>query len=265
MDDRFLSSPSVALERAHETVIQMGNYALDNYRLSVELLNHFDGKKLERLHETESALDKMETSLDIYLMNLSGHPLTPQESAQVSELLHTLSDFERVGDYAVNISESAAILHDKGLAFSPAAKRELSALTSAVDEAIEKALNCYRDRSYDLALQVEPLEEVVDLMRDDLRSRHIERLKNGICSIEVGEQFSELLINLERISDHCSNVALSVLQQTAPEGSLVRTDAHAYTHQLHHGQDSSFEAMFAADKARYYDPLFQGELATGET
>ncbi len=264
LDERFLSSPSLALERAHEGVIQMGDYALSNYRLAVELLDHYDAKKLERLSETEIALDKMENALDDYLMQLTDRALTPQESAQISELLHTLSDFERIGDYAVNVSECAGALHNKGITFSLIAHEELSALTAAVDEAIEKALACYRSRSYELSLQVEPIEEVVDLMRDDLRARHIERLKAGSCTVELGTQFLELLINLERISDHCSNVALIILRQTAPKGDLVRVDTHAYTHQLHHGHDAEFEQMFAESKAKYYDPLIAIEPPIGE-
>ncbi len=263
LDERFLASPSIALERAHEAVIQMGCYALDNYRIAVELLEHYDPKKLERLNETEIALDKMENALDNYLMKLTDRALTSEESTHVSELLHTLSDFERIGDYSVNVSECASALHNKGITFSPIAKRELEALTGAVDETIEKALACYRDRSYTLSLQVEPLEEVVDLMRDDLRARHVERLKAGVCTVELGTQFLELLINLERISDHCSNVALGILRQTAPEGALVRTDTHAYTHQLHHGHDPEFEQMFTDCKAKYYDPLMLEEPPIG--
>ena len=255
LDERFLSTPSVALERSHDAVIRMGTYALSNYRLAVELLKQYDGKKLERLNETEAALDKMENALDNYLIKLTDRALSPQDSAHVSELLHTLGDFERIGDYAVNVAESATALHEKGLVFSPIALKELEALTGAVDEAIQKALDCYRERSYDLSIQVEPIEEVVDLMKDVLRARHVERIKAGACTIELGAQFLELLINLERISDHCSNIALVILHQTAPADSLVHTDTHAYTHELHHGHNPQFEQMFNACKEKYYDPV----------
>ena len=134
-------------------------------------------------------------------------------------------------------------------------REALDAITGAVDEALENALTCDRDRSFEEALQVEPLEEVVDLLRDELKDRHIERLKKGECTIELGSQFLELLINLERISDHCSNVALTILRQTAPLGDLVRTDTHAYTHELHHAKNQAFEDMFAANRAKYYEPL----------
>ena len=257
LDERFLASPSVALERAHEAVILMGDYALENYRLAVEMLQAYDTRKMERLNQTEEALDHMENALDNYLVKLTNRALSPAENAHVSDLLHTLTNFERIGDYAVNVAECAEALNEKGLTFSPIAQKELDAITGAVDEAVEKALTCYRDRSYREALEVEPLEEVVDLLRDELKDRHIERLKAGECTIEVGSQFLELLINLERISDHCANVAITILRQTAPSNDLVRTDTHAYTHELHHAQNQAFEDMFAANRNKYYEPLVQ--------
>ena len=138
LDDRFLASPSLALEKAHDAVVQMGDFARDNLKLSVELIKRFDAKKLERLNETETALDKLEGLLDNYLVKLTDRALTSEESMKVSELLHTLSDFERIGDYAVNVSESAVILHERGIAFSVQAQAELDGLTDAVIETMDK-------------------------------------------------------------------------------------------------------------------------------
>ena len=255
LDERFLSTPALALEKAHEAVVQMGCLAQENYRLAVELLSHFDAKKLERINETEAALDKLETNLDNYLVRLSGHPLTAGDSAKVSELLHTLSDFERIGDYVINLAQSAHTLHERNLVLSDAAREELSALCAAVDGAVDQVLDCYTQRSPELAQEVEPIEEVVDLMENDLRSRHIERLKAGQCTVEMGAQYLEILINLERISDHCSNVALYILQETSPAGSLIRTDAHAYMHALHHGEDPVFDEYFQFYRDKYYAPI----------
>ncbi len=255
LDERFLATPAVALERAHDAVVHMGTLARDNYRISVSLLIQYDTKKAELLRENENTLDKLEGTLDNYLVRLSGHSLSAAESTQVSELLHTLSDFERMGDYSVNISESAAVLRDRGISFSPTAQRELTALTDAVGEALDKTLECYTSRSRELAFEVEPLEEVVDLLRDELKSRHIERFKTGACTIEQGTQFLELLINLERVSDHCSNVALQILRRTAPKNDLVLTDTHAYLHQLHHGSSQSFDELFSAYRAKYLAPI----------
>ena len=256
LDDRFLSSPSLALERAHDAVVQMGEFARDNYRLAVELIWKFDAKKLERLNETEVALDKLEGLLDNYLVKLTDRALTAEESTRVSELLHTLSDFERIGDYAVNVSESAVVLHDRNITFSPQARAELERLTAAVGETLDKTGACYQSRQRTLAVQVEPLEEVVDLIAATLKNRHVERLKAGECTIELGTQFLELLINLERMSDHCSNVALHILRQTSSPDDKVRIDSHAYMHELHHGGfNQEFDDLFQEYRTKYFQPI----------
>ena len=256
LDDRFLSSPSLALERAHDAVVQMSEFARDNYRLAVELIWKFDAKKLERLNETEVALDKLEGLLDNYLVKLTDRALTAEESTRVSELLHTLSDFERIGDYAVNVSESAVVLHDRNITFSPQARAELERLTAAVGETLDKTVACYQSRQRTLAVQVEPLEEVVDLIAATLKTRHVERLKAGECTIELGPQFLELLINLERMSDHCSNVALHILRQTSSPDDKVRIDSHAYMHELHHGGfNQEFDDLFQEYRTKYFQPI----------
>ena len=256
LDDRFLSSPSLARERAHDAVVQMGEFARDNYRLAVELIWKFDAKKLERLNETEVALDKLEGLLDNYLVKLTDRALTAEESTRVSELLHTLSDFERIGDYAVNVSESAVVLHDRNITFSPPARAELERLTAAVGETLDKTVACYQSRQRTLAVQVEPLEEVVDLIAATLKNRHVERLKAGECTIELGTQFLELLINLERMSDHCSNVALHILRQTSSPDDKVRIDSHAYMHELHHGGfNQEFDDLFQEYRTKYFQPI----------
>ena len=256
LDDRFLSSPSLALERAHDAVVQMSEFARDNYRLAVELIWKFDAKKLERLNETEVALDKLEGLLDNYLVKLTDRALTAEESTRVSELLHTLSDFERIGDYAVNVSESAVVLHDRNITFSPQARAELERLTAAVGETLDKTVACYQSRQRTLAVQVEPLEEVVDLIAATLKNRHVERLKAGECTIELGTQFLELLINLERMSDHCSNVALHILRQTSSPDDKVRIDSHAYMHELHHGRfNQEFDDLFQEYRTKYFQPI----------
>ena len=256
LDDRFLSSPSLALERAHDAVVQMSEFARDNYRLAVELIWKFDAKKLERLNETEVALDKLEGLLDNYLVKLTDRALTAEESTRVSELLHTLSDFERIGDYAVNVSESAVVLHDRNITFSPQARAELERLTAAVGETLDKTVACYQSRQRTLAVQVEPLEEVVDLIAATLKNRHVERLKAGECTIELGTQFLELLINLERLSDHCSNVALHILRQTSSPDDKVRIDSHAYMHELHHGGfNQEFDDLFQEYRTKDFQPI----------
>ena len=190
--------------------------------------------------------------------NLFAVPVcTGMDDATVDAKLADMAkiDYERIGDYVVNLSESATALHTRGITFSDSAKQELNALTGAVGETLDKALACYSTRSRTIADQVEPLEEVVDLMQNELKNRHIERLKSGECTIELGTQYLELLINLERISDHCSNVALYIIRETSPKGDLVQTDTHAYLHNLHHGGDEDFDALFAQYRSKYYDPI----------
>ncbi len=255
LDPRFLSSPSVALERARTVVIQMAELAQKNYHLAIGLLNHYDSKCLHQLNDQEELLDSMEVGLDDYLIHLSRQPLNSHDSDMVSNLLHALSDFERIGDYSVNLSESATALHDKELVLSPEAQNELDHVSAAVSEALSAAVAAYQTHDPRAAFRIEPLEEVVDLITACLRERHVERLKTGSCTVEVGTQFLEILINLERISDHCSNAGVRVLHEGAPADSLIRQDPHAYLHQLHHGDSTDFETQFAEAKAKYYQPI----------
>ena len=196
----------------------------------------------------------MEGALDQYLVQLSRHSLDAKDSDLVSDLLHALSDFERIGDYDVNLAESATVMHEKGLSFSPVAKKELETVCDAISEALDKVMDAYRCHDPKAAFQVEPLEEVVDLLTATLRERHVERLKTGACTVEIGTQFLELLINLERISDHCSNAAVRILHQYGERDSLVREDIHSYLHQLHQGASQPFEQLFQQAKERYTLP-----------
>ena len=256
LDERFLVSPSLALEKSHEAVVQMGTLARENFKRAVKLLDSFDEKRLERLQETEDVIDKLETNLDNYLVCLSNRSLNAQDSDRVSELLHTLSDFERIGDYVVNVAECGQAMEERGIAFSPQAQAELAAILAAVGKILDTTLDCYTRRSSAVARKVEPLEEVIDLMRDELRSRHIERLKSGECTVETGTQFLELLINLERVADHCSNVAMYILREEAKAGDPLRENSHLYFHQLHEGgSDADFDHLYSEYKAQYFDVL----------
>ena len=263
LDERFLSSPSVALEQARSAVLSMGRKAREDLGLAVELLAGFDEKKLERLTENEATIDKLENTLDSYLVKLTDRALTDPESALVSELLHTLTNFERIGDYAVNVSEIAATMHQREIAFSDVARREVDALTNAVEATLDITLECYEKRDRALALHVEPLEEVVDLMEEVLKNRHVERLKAGMCTIELGTQFLELTINLERISDHCSNVAMLIVRQTTPAKEHL-PDTHAYLKYLHAGGSKEFDALFAAYREEYFGPIEHDEAPAAQ-
>ena len=161
LDERFLATPALALEQAAATVMQMGELAQENLASAVDLLEHFSAKKLERLNERETTLDRLEGMLDSYLVKLTDRALSQEENAKVSALLHTLSDYERMGDYAVNVSECAVFLHEHNLAFSDDAIEELKILSGAVQETLEKTLKCCRTLQHADAIQVEPLEEEI--------------------------------------------------------------------------------------------------------
>lgn len=256
LDHRFLATPSVALERARTVVIQMAELAQSNFHIAANLFSKYDTKQLEKLNEQENMLDEMEVALDEYLVQLSRHSMTSKESDLVSDLLHGLSDFERIGDYSVNLSESATVLHDQELVFSPEAQDELRYLFGAVSESLDNVLAAYRTQDSHAAFRVEPLEEVVDLMTATLRERHVERLKTGECSVVVGTQFLELLINLERISDHCSNSAVRVLRQSEDKNSTVhQIDTHMYLQKIHHGGSKLFDEQYAEAKKKYFAPI----------
>jgi phosphate:Na+ symporter len=245
----------VALERARTVVTKMGEQALENYNLALGLLISYDQKQLAQLNEGEDRLDHMESVLDDYLVQLSRHSLSSHESDLVSDLLHALSDFERIGDYVINLSESATALQEQGLHLSPEAQEELHYVSAAVGEALQTVVAAYRQQDPQTAFQVEPLEEVVDLITAALRERHVERLKTGECTVDVGTQFLELLINLERISDHCSNAAVRIIHQFSDQHALVRQDTHAYLQQLHQGSSPEFDTLFQQDKEKYYTPI----------
>jgi phosphate:Na+ symporter len=254
LDQRFLSTPSIALDKARETVVRMGRAAQENYHTAADLLLHYDERKLAKLQEVEADLDKMEVALDNYLVHLTDRALSDTESKMISELLHSLSDYERIGDYAVNISQCATALHQRGIAFSAAAQQELLSLTSAVGQVMDYTVDCYADHDLATAVKVEPLEEVVDLICDELRDRHVERLKSGTCTVELGTQFIELLFNLERISDHCSNLATRIVRALSGKSGDIE-DAHTYLKHLHAGDSEEFNQMFARYKEQYFGPI----------
>ncbi len=256
LDERFLTTPAVALEQARTAIVGMGDAAQENFHAAVELLTSYDQKKMDRLNELENTIDMMESKTDSYLIRLNNsRTLTEAESMQVSELLHTLSDYERIGDYAVNIAEIAQALHEDGIHFSGWALAELKNIFNAVDEILNNTLRAYTNYDKDLAFRTEPLEEVIDLMTEMLKTRHVERLKSGACTVELGARFLELLIDLSRISDHCSNVAFYVLRADAPAGLSQMDNSHEYFHRLHEGGDRVYNQLYDGYRRTYLAPL----------
>ena len=213
LDERLLATPPLALEQCSVVTEDMAYYASDAMKKAMDCVVNFDANTAQEVRKSEDETDKYEDMLGTYLLKLGAEQLSDEASEEVTELLKLIGDFERIGDHAVNIIESAEELHDKQLEFSRSAKYELSVMSAAVGEVLDLAVKAFKDDDAQSAKLVEPLEQVVDDLKNELRTRHILRMKKGECSIEAGFVWSDLLTNLERASDHCSNVALCVLDK----------------------------------------------------
>ncbi len=254
LDDRF--SPSVALSKALEAVHLMADHAQKNYSRSVEfLMVKYDEKRFSRLREDENTLDGLETHINQYLIKLASRGLTESENSLHSEMFHVITDIERIGDYAVNIAEAAQSKHTDSVQFSPSAQRELEMLSKAVSELLELTCACYKNADTRIAAKVEPLEETIDRMTEILRGRHINRLKTAECSAESGALYLELLINFERLADHCSNIALYIVRRNMSPEERNRFDMHEYVHTLHSGKYAEYNKSLDEFGQKYVTAL----------
>lgn len=232
LDPLLLRTPSVAINECVAMANRMGEVAHQNLLLGIEQLSFYTEDREALILENEEKLDIYEDHLSDYLVQISQHGVSTDDSQTVSRLLHAIGDFERIGDHALNLQESAREIHDKGVQFSASADTELNSLLSALIEIMEYAFQSFRNNDPALAKSVEPLEETIDQLTEAIRLRHIRRLQTGECTIQMGFIHSDLLTNFERVSDHCSNIALSVLE--AQDRSL---DRHAYLHDLKKDED----------------------------
>lgn len=212
LDDRFLSTPGVAIEQCRNVTNRMASLAKTTISLSLDLFKNFDEDKAQMILENEDVIDKYEDVTGTYLVKLSGRSLTMDDSKTVSCLLHSIGDFERISDHAVNILDTAREIHTKGVNFSDMAKRELNVMFGAIEEILDITVKAFEEKDIALAYKVEPLEEVVDYLRTEMKTRHVERLRTKTCTIEQGFIFTDLLTDLERVSDHCSNIAVNLIQ-----------------------------------------------------
>ena len=223
LDERFLATPSVAIDRCQEVAETMARISMDALKTSCQLIEHYDPKSAQAVRETEQEADQYEDMLGTYLVKLGRADLNAADSRETAKLLHIIGDFERISDHAVNLVESAEEIRNKGLSFSVHAKQELAVLTAAVGEVMDLALDAFLQNDPALAAKVEPLEQVVETLKEQLRNRHILRLQKGECTIELGFVWSDLLTSLERVADHCSNIAGCVIEMS--HDSL---DVHEY-------------------------------------
>ena len=253
LDERLFNSPAVALQQAKNALIKMARRAGHNLNLSACLLEKYDPELVDKVNVRENLIDRMEVSITNYLISLSSLELGEGESQTVSELLNFVTEYERIGDYSVNLMESAQELNEKDVHFSPEACRELEKLSSAVEEIVGLTIKAFEDTDIRLAVMVEPLEETVDTMCELLRNRHITRLKEGVCQIDTGVVFLDVLNNMERIADHCSNVAARLIGMESGE----ELDAHTLKQLMHHSPSSEYQACTAQYREKYLQPLLE--------
>ncbi len=223
LDERLLNVPSFAIEQCKNVTEEMAVLARNTLNMSLAMVDKYDAKTTKLIIENEDKIDKYEDLLGTYLVKLSARELSEEDSNEVSKLLHIIGDLERIGDHCVNIVESVQEMSNKGIAFSSIAKGELGIMGSAISEIVGFATDIVSTEDLNLASKVEPLEEVIDGLETELKMRHVRRLKEGNCTIELGFIFSDLITNYERVADHCSNIAACVIQI-----SVASFDMHEY-------------------------------------
>lgn len=211
LDERLLTTPAMALERCHAVTGDMAVCAVQTLYDALDSLEHLTPELAASIRKGESKVDHYEDILGSYLVKLSALPISSDNSAEAAMLLKVIGDFERISDHGVNVLESAEELQERGLTFSETATAELKVLVSAVREILDLSLQAFSAGDMTIISDIEPLEQVIDVLKEQLRSNHILRLQQGSCTIEVGFVWSDLLTNLERVSDHCSNVAGCIL------------------------------------------------------
>ena len=213
IDERLMDVPAVAIEQCHQVVCKMAEIASESLKDSLVIAGQFSKELAEKIRADEDKVDRYEDMLGDYLVKLSNRTLSEEDRAETAELLHLIGDFERISDHAVNVLESVEEMRDKKIKFSEGAQKELTVMGGAVFEILDLALDAFRTNDARKAELIEPLEEVVDDLKEQLRKRHIYRLQKGECTIEMGFVLSDMLTNLERVADHCSNVAGRIMEK----------------------------------------------------
>lgn len=246
LDERLIQTPAIAVERAKNVTETMAEISVSAIHKSFALLGDYSESGYEEIKTLEDKADKYEDKLGSYLVKVSSAALTDEDTVETAKLLHIIGDFERISDHAVNIIESAEEIHDKKMNFSGEAKKELTVLMTAVSEIVELAYDAFVNDNLESAVKVEPLEQVVDGLKDTLKKQHIARLQRGECTIELGFVLTDLLTNLERVSDHCSNIAGCVIEMAHND-----MDIHKYLRSVKGGQESVFNSHFEFYKKKY--------------
>lgn len=249
LDERFLERPAFACEQAMEATRQMAELTREGFSMAVSLFDGFDEKKAARVRELEDLVDKYEDSVGSYLVKLSSRNLSDSDSRALSMMLHCIGDFERISDHSVSVMAAAEELHTKKIHFSDMGKQELEVFTKAVMEITGLAFESFVKDDVKIAQEVEPLEEVMDYINSQVKKRHVKRLQEGNCTIEMGFILSDICTNFERVADHCSNIAVYLIQRHESE-----YDPHAYADVLRREDNKEFQQECDKYRRKYVLP-----------
>lgn len=249
LDERFLERPAFAVAQAKKVAVEMARDSIDALLLSIELLKKYEKDKAQRVSNLETLVDRYEDELGTYLMKIGNAELSQKDSQTVSLMLHCIGDFERISDHACNIMDTAKEVHDKKETFSEKAQEELAVYEKAIEEIVTMVYNVFDTEDVQLATQVEPLEEVIDTLNDEVKKKHIKRLRKGKCTIELGFVLSDITTNFERIADHCSNVAVCLIQ-TKEDGY----ETHEYLDNLKENDNPEFKEKYRQYRKKYKLP-----------
>lgn len=244
LEERFIAHPALAVDQSRASINTMAEKAEEALVRAFALLTQYNEDEFSEVSRLEKLGDKYEDALGTYLVKLTGREMTEGQNHDVSAFLHTISDFERLSDHAMNIAESAKELHDKGIHLSADASHELSVVTSAVTEIVHTAVSTFKSADIEGAARVEPLEELIDQLCDELKLHHVERLQQGNCTIDQGFVFNDLITNCERISDHCSNIAVAMIELESDEFAT-----HKYLRKNKHTE--AFEGYYDEYRERF--------------
>ncbi|MBQ3920329.1 MAG: Na/Pi cotransporter family protein [Oscillospiraceae bacterium] len=249
LDDRLLNTPGIAIEQTRSVTNRMASISKNTISLAIDLLKSYDDDKAQMVLMDEDCVDRYEDSIGSYLVKLSGRSLMQEDNKKVSMMLHAIGDFERISDHAVNILDSAKEIYEKNIGFSQSAKRELDVLFRALEDILDLTVRAFSEQDLSIARKIEPLEEVVDALCAEMKNRHIIRLQEKTCTIEQGFIFTDLLTNVERVSDHCSNIAVNLIQIS--ENSF---DNHQYLNELKKEDNEEFVRKFDEYSIKYLLP-----------
>ena len=256
LEERFLNYPAIAIAQSHTAMNGMARKARKNLSRSVSLLKKYSDEKYQKIEEKEVLIDKYEDKLGTYLMQLTGKELSGDQTKQVSKFLHTISDFERMGDHALNVARTAKELYDKKIVFSDEARYELNVLIAAMKEIVTSTVQAFSRDDLQMAARNEPLRELIGMLCDELKMRHVDRLQSGKCGISQGFAFNDLLTNIERVSDHCSNVAVAMIELESRN-----FDTHEYLKSVREMRNTEYKRYFEEYEQKYSIDDFEAWFA----